>query len=242
MHRIYILIDFENVQPTAKDLSLIRGSQYKVRIFHGPHQTKFDAGVVKALQPLGMQVEYVQCSRNGKNALDFHVAFHLGRLIEEREKDGVAARAATHFLVVSKDGGFDALLEHIRSLGYQAAKSPDIKEVMAIGAVPEPLLAPPRPVSDAAPAPQVAKPKPKAPGATKKKAALDIRQKLIDNLRVHPTNRPSNRQALLRHAATVIGSKQVTATVETLIAGLERDGIVVAFDDRIDYVIPKTAK
>ena len=49
MSLTYILIDFENLQPTAADVSLIRGPDYRVLIFHGPHQNKFDAGMVKAL-------------------------------------------------------------------------------------------------------------------------------------------------------------------------------------------------
>lgn len=53
----YILIDFENVQPVAEELSLIRGADYRVRLFHGPNQNRFDAGMVKALQPLGSQLK-----------------------------------------------------------------------------------------------------------------------------------------------------------------------------------------
>lgn len=85
MSLTYILVDFENVQPTAADIKLIRGADYRVRLFHGPHQNRFDAELVKALQPLGVQVEYIQCERNGKNALDFHIAFYVGRLVQKGE-------------------------------------------------------------------------------------------------------------------------------------------------------------
>ena len=50
MNLTYILIDFENVKPTAADLNLIRGADNRVRLFHGPHQNKFDADIVKALE------------------------------------------------------------------------------------------------------------------------------------------------------------------------------------------------
>ena len=43
-----ILIDFENVHPPAADMSSIRGADYRVRFFHGSHQNKFDADMVKA--------------------------------------------------------------------------------------------------------------------------------------------------------------------------------------------------
>ena len=90
MSLTYILIDFENVQPTASDLRLIRGTDYRVRLFHGPHQNKFDADILTALLPLGIQVELFQCERKGKNALDFHIACCLGRLVQECEPTDTA--------------------------------------------------------------------------------------------------------------------------------------------------------
>lgn len=144
MALIYVLIDFENVQPTAAELSLLRGPDIHVRLFHGPHQNKFDADVVKALQPLGTQVEYVQCDRKGKNALDFRIAFVLGRLVQEREGAVSPERRAATFMVVSKDGGFDELLDHLRSLGYRAVRAANIAEALGVEA-PSIDVAPPAP-------------------------------------------------------------------------------------------------
>lgn len=125
---IYILVDFENVQPDAEDMSLIRGEQYCVRVFHGPHQNRFDATMVAALQPLGSQLEYVPCPRKGKNALDFQIAFYMGRLLEQHKARFSGCQRRARFVVISKDGGFDALLEHMRSLGFPAGKAPTIRE------------------------------------------------------------------------------------------------------------------
>lgn len=110
MELTYILVDFENVQP--QDLDLLQGQQYRVKVFHGAHQNKLDMTMVKALQPLGEHVEYLQSEKPGKNALDFHVAFCMGRLLQTHMSNGVPAR----FGVVSRDGGFDSLLRHMRSL------------------------------------------------------------------------------------------------------------------------------
>jgi hypothetical protein len=131
MSLAYILIDFENVQPNAAELSSIRGADYLVRMFHGPHQNKFDAGIVKALQPLGSQVEYVQCARKGKNALDFRIAFCLGKIIEQREAAVSPNRRQARFVVVSKDAGFDELLDHVRTLGFEAARVESIRDALA---------------------------------------------------------------------------------------------------------------
>ena len=130
MELTHILVDFENVQP--QDLDLLFGQQYRVKVFHGPHQTKLDVAVVKALQPLGEHVEYIQSSKHGKNALDFHIAFWMGRLLQAQESTGRGAR----FVVVSKDGGFDSLLGYVRSLGYSANQAATIRDALSAGESP----------------------------------------------------------------------------------------------------------
>jgi hypothetical protein len=155
----YILIDFENIQPSAAELGLIRGPDCHVRLFHGPHQNKFDADVVKALQPLGAQVEYVQCDRKGKNALDFRIAFVLGRLVHEREAAVSPLRKQARFIVVSNDAGFDELLDHLRTMGYDATRAASIREALGIK---EPTDQPTAPSAIATPAPLP----PSANGAT----------------------------------------------------------------------------
>lgn len=101
----YVLIDYENVQP--KDLALLNGQAYEVVVFLGAHQNKIPLDLASALQQRGERGRYVQISGNGRNALDFHIAFHLGEL--------VAKDAAASFCVISKDSGFDPLIEHLRS-------------------------------------------------------------------------------------------------------------------------------
>lgn len=124
MELTYILVDFENVQP--QDLNLLEDQQFRVKVFHGSHQNKLDMTIVKALQPLGCHVEYVQGETPGKNALDFHVAFCMGRLLEAHQSNGMPAR----FGVISRDGGFEPLLRHVRSLGYAAKQAGSIREVL----------------------------------------------------------------------------------------------------------------
>jgi len=127
MDLTYFLVDFENVQPP--DLGLLGDPGYRVKLFHGPHQNKLDMDVVKALQPLGDRVEYIQSDRHGKNALDFHVAFYIGRLLEKHQANGKTAR----FVVVSKDRDFDPLLSHVRSLGYAARQVVTIRDALGTG-------------------------------------------------------------------------------------------------------------
>lgn len=102
----FFLIDFENVQPTGIG-SLVPGS-CKVMMFLGQNQSKVPVALSRVLQPFGTDVEYLQISGNGPNAVDFHIAFYIGRL--------AAAHPDARFTIVSKDTGFDPLVKHLASL------------------------------------------------------------------------------------------------------------------------------
>ena len=68
----HLLVDLENLIPTAEEIALVRAEQYRLWIFRGPDQNKYGAELVEAWQPLGERVKFVKCTRKGKNALDFH--------------------------------------------------------------------------------------------------------------------------------------------------------------------------
>ena len=262
MRLTYLLIDLENVHPAAEDISLIRGAEFRVRIFHGPHQSKFDAEMVKAMQPLGDRLEFVQCDRSGKNALDFHVAFYLGRLVQECEAVGTPTGKRARFFIISKDAGFDALLDHIRSLGYEAARVAGLREALFGDAVtsaaaamqPAPIVAPPpRKVAAAKSATEVKKSPVQVAKSAKtvsankeptpsKPAAPDPWVRVLENLRDHPNNRPTTLAALERHLSTIVGKQAAPEVVKNLIARLDQEGIAVVRGKKIEYKIPKARK
>ena len=254
MSLTYILIDFENVQPTAADVSLIRGSDYRVLLFHGPHQNKFDAGMVKALQPLGVHLEYFQCERKGKNALDFHIAFCLGRLVEESKTAASTSKEKARFVIVSKDGGFDVLLDHVQTLGYGAMRVENVHEALVpekkkdAAAAKEPAVKTTRAPKKSAPrktegtamkgsaanAPsQNRSAKPET--APKRLSKPDPWQRVIANLRDHPNNRPTTSAALERHVTTLLGKDTAEKVVKALIARLQKEGVVVLKGKKIEY-------
>lgn len=53
----YVLIDFENVQP--KDLGLLAGGPFKIKVFVGKKQNRMPLDLVCALQPFGSEAEYI---------------------------------------------------------------------------------------------------------------------------------------------------------------------------------------
>ena len=108
----YILVDYENVQPSAP---LIRKSpDVHLVVFTGSNQTNINIGLAKGMVALGDNAELVQIAGNGRNALDFHIAFYLGRKS--------ATESNARFYIVSKDTGFDPLITHLMSLDIQVSR------------------------------------------------------------------------------------------------------------------------
>ena len=119
MRTNYVLIDYENVQP--KDVALLNGHPFRVLVFVGANQTKVPVDLVKTLQPMGQNADYVVVSGNGRNALDFHIAFYLGDLAN-KDPEGF-------FHLISKDTGFDPLLAHLKPRGIRAQRSRSLSEI-----------------------------------------------------------------------------------------------------------------
>jgi pyruvate/2-oxoglutarate dehydrogenase complex dihydrolipoamide acyltransferase (E2) component len=117
----HILVDFENTQPAAADVALLRGRNQRLWIFRGPGQRKYDAEFAEALMALGERVGVVRCEKAGRNALDMHIAFQIGRLLAEAgDADGDAPSLG--FVVVSRDTDYEPLLQYVRKLGYPARR------------------------------------------------------------------------------------------------------------------------
>lgn len=143
----FFLIDFENVQPKA--LSRLKPGSARIKVFLGAHQSKLMLELVQALQPFGNDAEYIQITGSGPDAVDFHIAFYIGRL-------ALSEPGAT-FNIISKDRGFDPLVRHLHTLGIGCERHPEIPTVataMAVEApVPKPVVKPaPKAKSTRAPA------------------------------------------------------------------------------------------
>ena len=122
MKNNYVLIDFENVVPN--NLELLDQEWIKVLLFVGKNQTKLPFAVVKAIQKLGMRAQYIEMMGTGHNALDFHIAFYIGR-ISATDKDA-------YFHIVSNDQGFDPLIAHLKQEHIFADRVTKIEEIPAL--------------------------------------------------------------------------------------------------------------
>ena len=120
MRTNYILVDFENVQPASLQ-KIPKDFPVKLIVFLGENQTKIPFDFASALQKLGTRAEYIKISGQGKNALDFHIAFWVGQL-SEQERDA-------YFNIVSKDKGFDPLMTYLKSLKILARRVNCLSEI-----------------------------------------------------------------------------------------------------------------
>lgn len=126
MNTHYVLIDYENVQP--RDLALLQGGSFVVKVFIGPAQGRIPLASAMALQALGDKAEYVPVATAGHNALDFHIAYYIGRL-SAQDPSGV-------FHIISKDSGFDALIRHLAGKGTVVSRSASIASMTNLTPLP----------------------------------------------------------------------------------------------------------
>lgn len=118
----YIFIDYENVHPISFDLP--EDYPFKVILFVGSNQSKIPIELVTSMQLLGSNAEYVRIQGNGKNALDFHITFYLGRWFE-KDPNG-------YFHIISKDTGFDVLIRHLRDKKVLIQRHKQIDDIPAL--------------------------------------------------------------------------------------------------------------
>src|SRR5689334_15155054 len=99
----YVLVDFENVQPDS--LEALASGNFRIKVFVGAQQAKGRVSFEfsESMQKLGSHAEYVRIARSGPNAVDMHIAYYVGRLLEKE------SHAAVY--IISRDTDFDPLVE-----------------------------------------------------------------------------------------------------------------------------------
>src|SRR2546421_8961890 len=136
-----LLVDYENIGKI--DLGAIPAG-VRVPFFFGASQKSVPTEFLKAALRLGERFLPIDIEGQGKNALDFHIAFYLGEYLTRSP--------GTSCVVLSKDKGFDPLIRHLVRRGL----SPGRAQFIARG--PRPPAPPPAP-----PAPRRGPPPPPRP-------------------------------------------------------------------------------
>jgi hypothetical protein len=210
----YVLIDYENVQ--VKSLALLAGEHFRVRLFLGVNDTRLPSDLVLAMHALGDRASYVKLDAGGANALDFLIAYTLGRL--------AAAEPEAFFHVISKDRGFDPLIRHLRAAKIFAARSESIEAMPCF-----------RPAAEAGSA--GIRSMPEGPAKPDGSGLDALVQTALEDLVKRKTSRP-RKSATLRSTVQARLGKDAADQVDAVIAALVRAGHVCIEADKVTYRLP----
>jgi len=121
----HVFVDFENIHEI--DLAVIGNKTVHFTLLLGSRQTKLDVALVEKLLHHATTVELVRLTSSGKNALDFTLSYYVGR--------AVVADPTGYFHIISKDAGFDPLIEHLRSKHIRVRRHKDFTTLTFSAAV-----------------------------------------------------------------------------------------------------------
>jgi hypothetical protein len=107
-------------------LSLLAADHFKLKVFVGATQNKLPFELATAVQRMGQRAEYVKISGVGPNALDFHIAYYIGRLS--------CGDPDAFFHIISKDSGFDPLIQHLKNQKIFCARWQALEHIPAVKA------------------------------------------------------------------------------------------------------------
>ena len=206
MKTTYILIDYENVQPSI--VAALAQEHTRLFMFVGANQAKISFEVAEAIQRLGDRAQYVKICSSGANALDFHIAFYIGQL--------AAQEPGASFQIISKDTGFDPLIAHLKSKRVHVQRLQEVAEIA--------------PAAKAANAPAVAAVKAAKPAAPQDRAAL-----VVENLKKQGAAKPRKVETLTNAINTLFGKRLSKEEVAGLLRELQKQKVIEINDTKITY-------
>jgi hypothetical protein len=212
----YIFVDYENINDV--DPAIIGDRTVHVTFLLGAKKTRFDVTVVEKLVRHAATVELIRLTSPGRNALDFALAYYLGR--------AVLSDPRGCFHIVSKDKGYDPLIEHLRSRHIFARRHENFTTLRSGSAVRSSVAGSPATTPAAKAAAQ-----PRTPSSLE-----TLAQQAWEHLRKPTTNRPRTRNKLISHLISHLGKKITETEVSHLVEKLIQTNRLTCDDrERISY-------
>lgn len=248
----FVLIDFENVQP--RNMGLLKGGPFHIKVFLGSSQGKISLEMAQALQTFGEAAEYIQVVGNGKDALDFHIAYYIGKLAAENP--------GASFSIISRDTGFDPLVKHLKLKQIECKRSASVTDIPQLKSAASALATPPAPGVPAArtPAPKaratttptlaLAPVKPAAKAAAPralaaKPATRSAAKPLADSARMTQVlenlgkrqGLPATLKTLRTTIASLFKPTLADSELDGLIAEMKRRGKIIVTGTKVAYAL-----
>jgi len=193
----HVFVDYENVHEV--DPAVIGARSVSLTLLLGARQTRLDAALVEKLMEHAASVQLVRLTTSGENALDFALAYYVGR--------AAAADPTGHFHIVSKDTGFDLLIEHLRSRHIHAHRHNDFTALTFAESAKSPSVLP-----------------------------EDLMPRVLEHLAKHVNNRPKRKKTLLSHLRAFLGNAVTEADVVGLVEKLCQVGrLSIGDKDAVTY-------
>jgi hypothetical protein len=200
-----VLVDFENVQPASLDA--LAADHHRVIVFLGAQQTKVPIDMVAAIQGMGERAQYIKITGSGPNALDFHIAFYIGEI--------AAQSPGASFRVISKDTGFDPLIQHLRARGISVTRSASVMKATAKAAKPA----------------QTPAARPTQTPIAKERALV-----FAHCLRQPKATKPRTDKTLAHHIAAHFAKQHLSAPeVSAIVNALRKQGAIAIADGKVSY-------
>ncbi len=107
---ILAFVDYENIG----SLEGMDFQKYqRIFVFCGPKNSKINIG--RAGFSEFLRIEIIKITTSGADNLDFHIAYYLGKFSETADDDA-------EFHIITRDNGFNGLVNHIRRTGRKCKK------------------------------------------------------------------------------------------------------------------------
>ncbi len=232
----HIFVDFENVHEV--DLAVIGHDAVTFTLLVGPQKKKLDADLVEKLLENAACVNLVRLAASGRNALDFALAYYLGR--------ATSADPRGWFHLISKDTGYDPLLVHLNANNFRAdrhvdfttlpfvapskKKSPPPAKPRAKPSKAKEKSPPPAKAAPKAPAKPAARPEPAVPHPQDPPGA-NLTVMAVERLIRNEPNNPKTLVRLRSYLRGQLGAKVSDQEAEHIIRDLE-DNDVIRVDEK----------
>src|SRR4030095_4748973 len=158
----------------------LKHEHFRVVVFVGANLKRLDFPIVNAVQSLGSNSSYVQISSHGPSALDFHIAYYIGKL--------TAAHPDAYFHIISKDKGFDPLINHLKEQKIFCSRSSSVSEIPLVKSLDKPV----------------------------KGRAADFYEQRVASVNARPATVASLQSAILTHFHKLLSPEDVANVVEAL--------------------------
>jgi hypothetical protein len=219
MRTNYVLVDYENVP--VQSLTLLKAEYFNVKVFLGPNNSKISAELAIAMQQMGARAEYITLASKGANALDFHIAYYIGFL--------AATESSAFFHIISKDTGFDPLIQHLKARKISVCRSTCIAEMPCFTqacAAPKSEISPPNPTVTSTP---------KAAPSAK---ILELAKAATDDLIKRKASKPRTTKTLWTTIQAKCGKDLPKKDIDNVIDELMRKGYVKVSGTKVTYNLP----